>query len=67
MKQLAEIVLPLLLPTLIYFGYVLYARARGLPETPETPWLWLGATGALLVGIAALRRGVELAEVARLV
>ena len=51
MRAFGEIVLPLLLPTLIYFGYVLYARARGLPETPETPWLWLGATGTLLVGV----------------
>ena len=50
MRQLAEIFIPLVLPALIYFGYVLYARARGLPETPETPWIWLAAAGALLLG-----------------
>ena len=50
MRQLVEIVVPLVLPALLYFGYVLYARARGLPETPETPWLWLAAAGVLLLG-----------------
>lgn len=50
MRQLAEIVIPLVLPALIYFAYVLYARARGVPEAPETPWIWLAAAGAVLLG-----------------
>ena len=51
MRQFAEIVIPLVLPALIYFGYVLYARARGLPEAPETPWIWLAVAGAALLGV----------------
>ncbi|HEY2892416.1 MAG TPA: hypothetical protein VGJ31_17395 [Dongiaceae bacterium] len=54
MRQLGEIVLPLILPTLIYFGYVLYARARGAQETPDMPWVWLGAAGGLLLGVTFL-------------
>jgi Family of unknown function (DUF6111) len=54
MRQIVEIVLPLILPTLIYFGYVLYARARGAEEVPEMPWAWLGVAGGLLLGVTFL-------------
>jgi hypothetical protein len=54
MRQFGEIVLPLILPTLIYFGYVLYARAWGAKETPDMPWIWLGVAGGLLLGVTFL-------------
>jgi hypothetical protein len=53
-RQLSEIVLPLILPTLIYFAYVLYARATGAKETPDMPWVWLGVAGGLLLGVTFL-------------
>lgn len=48
MKQLAEIVLPLVLPTLLYLAYVGYARRRG-GEAPPMPWVWLGIAGGVLL------------------
>jgi hypothetical protein len=53
-RALGEIVLPLILPTLIYFGYVLYARARGAEQAPDMPWAWLGVAGGLLLGVTSL-------------
>jgi hypothetical protein len=50
-RQFFEIVLPLILPTALYFGYVLLARARGATTTPEMPWVWLGLAGGLLLGV----------------
>jgi hypothetical protein len=49
-KQLAEIVLPLVLPTLLYLGYVGYARRRGA-EAPPVPWAWLGIAGGVLLAV----------------
>ena len=49
MRQLFEVVLPFILPTLIYAGYVVTVRARGGSRNPEMPWIWLIAAGALLV------------------
>lgn len=54
MRQITEIILPLVLPTLLYFGYVLYARARGAIEVPEMPWAWLAVAGGLLLGVTFL-------------
>jgi hypothetical protein len=48
-KQFLEIVLPLILPTLIYAAYVVTARARGVTGQPEIPWVWLAGAGGLLV------------------
>jgi hypothetical protein len=66
-RQLSEIALPLILPTLIYFGYVLYARARGASEIPEMPWIWLAAAGGVLLGVTfaalALLGGASPSEV----
>ena len=50
MKQLAEIVLPLVLPTLLYLAYVEYARRRGA-EAPPVPWAWLGIAGGVLLAV----------------
>ncbi len=49
MRQLFEVVLPFILPTLIYAGYVAAVRARGQSSHPEVPWVWLAGAGALLV------------------
>jgi hypothetical protein len=54
MKQLIEIVLPLVLPTLIYFGYVLFARRNAGGAAPEMPWPWLVGAGAILLGVTFL-------------
>jgi hypothetical protein len=66
-RQISEIALPLILPTLIYFGYVLYARARGATEIPEMPWVWLAAAGGVLLGVTfaalALLGGASPSEV----
>jgi hypothetical protein len=51
MKQLAEIALPLVLPTLLYLGYVGYARRQGGGEAPPIPWVWLGIAGAVLLAV----------------
>ncbi len=51
MRQFFEIALPLILPTAIYFSYVLIARARGAAEVPEMPWVWLGVAGGLLLAV----------------
>ena len=50
MKQLAEIVLPLVLPTLLFLGYVGYARRRG-GEAPPVPWVWLAIAGGVLLAV----------------
>lgn len=49
MRQFLEILLPLVLPTLIYVAYVALERARGATGQPDVPWVWLGAAGGLLV------------------
>jgi hypothetical protein len=51
MRQFFEIVLPLVLPTLLYLGYVMFARSRGAAETPEIPWIWLVIAGGALVAV----------------
>jgi hypothetical protein len=48
-RQFLEILLPLILPTLIYVSYVVLARARGATGQPEVPWFWLAAAGGLLL------------------
>jgi hypothetical protein len=48
MRQFFEIVLPLVLPTLIYIAYVASARARGVTGQPEIPWVWLAVAGGFL-------------------
>ncbi|MEA2782445.1 MAG: hypothetical protein QOK29_3989 [Rhodospirillaceae bacterium] len=49
MRQFLEIIVPLILPTAIYFTYIILARPRGGGEPPEMPWIWLGLAGALLL------------------
>lgn len=55
MKQFLEIVLPLLLPTAIYFAYVLLLRPRsGAGNMPEVPWTWLAVAGGILLAVTFL-------------
>jgi len=60
-RILFQIVLPVLLPTLIYFAWLAAERRRidraGSGEPPDwsdAPWLWLVAGGVLLAGFLAL-------------
>ena len=51
MRQFFEIVLPLILPTVIYIGYMLLARPHPGSNVPalDWPWLWLGVAGVALL------------------
>lgn len=56
MRQFLSVVVPLLLPTALYFLYLLAFRRGGLPQggagvSPEVPWIWLGIAGAALVAL----------------
>jgi hypothetical protein len=55
MRRLLTILIPLLLPTLLYFGYLWIARRRGASAGGQTardiPWFWLGAAGLLLLAV----------------
>ncbi len=52
MRVALTVILPLLLPSILYFAYV--ALARGEPrEARAAPWFWLAGSG-LLLAIAAL-------------
>ncbi|HVG80909.1 MAG TPA: DUF6111 family protein [Methylomirabilota bacterium] len=51
MRVVLTVLLPLLLPSLIYFGYVALAR-EGTPEAHQVPWVWLAGAGLLLAVIA---------------
>ncbi len=57
MRQLLQILVPLLLPTALYFLYLNTVRRRVPPgtPTPDVPWVWLGVAGAalLVVSLAA--------------
>jgi len=55
MRRLLTILIPLLLPTLLYFGYIWLGRQRGAAAganpTRDIPWLWLGVAGLLLLAV----------------
>lgn len=54
MRQVLQIVIPLLLPTVLYFIYLRVARRRAGANapTPDVPWFWLAIAGAALVIIS---------------
>lgn len=54
MRQVLQILVPLLLPTALYFVYLKIARRRATPgaPTPDVPWIWLGVAGAALLVIS---------------
>jgi hypothetical protein len=57
MRRLLTILIPLLLPTLLYFGYIWLGRRRAgptpsaAPSARDVPWLWLGIAGLLLLAV----------------
>lgn len=55
MRQVLQIVVPLLLPTVAYFLYLAVVRrgaAAGSPPPPPVPWVWLGVAGAVLLAVS---------------
>ena len=54
MRQFFEIVVPLILPTVIYIAYFSVLRPRRGGNFPEMPWIWLGAAGLLLLAVTFL-------------
>jgi hypothetical protein len=60
MRAILEIVVPLLLPTMLYLLYVAAARRRAAAAPGqagwwrEVPWTWLVISGALLVLVSLL-------------
>ncbi len=54
MRQVLQIVIPLLLPTVAYFLFLTIAR-RNAPagsSPPPVPWVWLGVAGAVLLAVS---------------
>ena len=54
MRQILQILVPLLLPTALYFLYLKMAR-RGSgagAAAPDVPWVWLGIAGAALLAVS---------------
>ena len=54
MRQIFEIVLPLILPTVLYISYLWVLRPRQGVNFPEMPWIWLGGAGVLLLAVTFL-------------
>ena len=54
MRQFFEIVLPLILPTVIYIAYLSVLRPRRGAAFPEMPWIWLAGAGVLLLAVTFL-------------
>jgi hypothetical protein len=54
MRQVLQIVIPLLLPTVAYFLYLAVARrgAAAGNSPPPVPWVWLGVAGAVLLVVS---------------
>ncbi|MFZ5792216.1 MAG: DUF6111 family protein [Pseudomonadota bacterium] len=56
MRQVLSIVVPLLLPTLLYFGYMTVTRRRAQAAGQarafkDVPWTWLAVAGVVLVAV----------------
>jgi hypothetical protein len=57
MRIVLSVVLPLILPTLLYFAYAWVQRRRGIAmaiQTAEVPWSWLVAAGVVLLAASLL-------------
>jgi len=53
-RQFFEIVVPLILPTVIYIAYFSVLHPRRGANFPEMPWIWLAGAGLLLVAVTFL-------------
>lgn len=54
LRVIVTIVLPLLLPTVLYLGWVWLARSvqdGGAVRWSALPWLWLAGAGAVLLAV----------------
>jgi len=61
-RLLLTVLVPLLLPSILYFAYVAVAR-EGPRGTQSAPWFWLAGTGVLLaIGALVLLSGLGGAE-----
>ena len=67
-RILIQYLLPLLLPTLLFFAWSMLTRRRRAANAPDaevrdTPWLWLAIAGVVLLGASlvtvALTSGSE--------
>jgi uncharacterized protein DUF6111 len=57
MRIVLSVVLPLVLPTLLYFAYMSVQRRRGVAaavQPTDVPWSWLVAAGAVLLAASLL-------------
>lgn len=53
MRGFLHIVLPLLLPALLYLLWAVLMSNRRMPEWwAEVPWVWVGVSGAVLMAIS---------------
>jgi Family of unknown function (DUF6111) len=59
LRDVLEIVLPLLLPTVLYFLWVVSVRPRAAVDWATLPWVWLAGAGALLVAIVLFLAAVD--------
>lgn len=48
-----QIVVPLVLPTVLYMLWARFARQQTLEDLRRGPWLWLIGAGVVLVAISA--------------
>lgn len=60
MRRLLTILIPLLLPTLLYFAYFWLAQRRAAANpgaaapAKDIPWVWLAAAGLLLLAVTLM-------------
>jgi hypothetical protein len=52
LRVILEVLLPLLLPTALYFLWIVSLRPRAPVDWTSLPWLWLAGAGALFVATA---------------
>ena len=52
LRILLQYLLPLLLPFLLWFGYVALTRGRSMDWLERAPWVPLGAAGVVLLAIS---------------
>jgi hypothetical protein len=62
LRILIDYVLPLLLPSVLWFGWLLWAKPKG-GDRVAVPWVWLAAAGVVLALVVTwggwLRVGVH--------
>ncbi len=65
LRVLLTIVVPLLLPTLLYVGWISLLQWPGNGETlrwTDLPWVWLALAGALLLAVVLVVVTVHFGE-----